>query len=204
MVKKNEIMVSNGIRKNYAPAGRRLTINSPKVISPVQQPGHVKHVPGNSSYRDMTNNGKKTLLPEDSICSHIKMREINKHIINGYIYRKSFPGLTAEDMDHYCLPTLIDDKPNTCIIHAGPNSLYKSIPEEITCDILNTVEICKSHGVNDILVSGIPYKVIFKDKVSEINSLLWEKQLMYDFTFIENGNIDATHIERQNICSSLV
>ena len=94
---------------------------------------------------------------------------------------------------------LIEDKPDTCIIHAGANSLLKSDPEEITSDILNTVDICKSYGVNDVYVSGITYRENFQEKVSETNSLLHAKQTRYGFTFIDNENINATHTWKDNI-----
>ena len=104
------------------------------------------------------------------------MKEINGWIKNGYAYRKGFPGSTAKDIAHYCLPTLIDDKPDTCIIHVGTNSLSKETPAEIVNGILHIVEICRSYGVHDIYVSGITYREHFRNAVSQTNNILRTKQ----------------------------
>ena len=124
---------------------------------------------------------------------------MNQYITNGYAYRKNFPGATPKDIAHYCLPTLIDDKPDTCIIHVGTNSLNIENPTEIVNDILNIVEICRSYGVNDIYVSGITYRENFQELVSGTNNLLRKKQLLNHFSFIENDNISAAHIWRDKL-----
>ena len=140
-------------------------------------------VPGNSSYSEINKEGKKVLILPDSICS--------QWINNGYAYRKHFPGSTAKDVAHYCLPALIYDKSDTCIIHVGTNSLNKENPAEIGNDILRIVEICRSYGGNDVYVSSITYREDFQKLVSEINNTLRAKQLFKNFSFIENDNITA-------------
>ena len=92
------------------------------------------------------------------------------------------------------LPSLIDDKPDTCIIHVGTNSLSKETPAEIVNGILHTVEICRSYGVHDINVFGITYREHFRSAVSQTNNILRTKQSLEDFNFIENDNITAAHI----------
>ena len=51
------------------------------------------------------------------------MKEFNKCVNNGYAYRKTFPGATSKELAHYCIPTLLADKPDTCVINMGTNSL---------------------------------------------------------------------------------
>ena len=82
-----------------------------------------KHIPGNSSYSNITNKGKKICILTDSICSRIKIKEFNKHVNNGHAYRKAYPGGTSDEMTHYCLYTLLKDHPDTMIINAGSNDL---------------------------------------------------------------------------------
>ena len=127
------------------------------------------------------------------------MKEFNEWINNGYAYRKHFPGPTTKDIAHYCLPTLIDDKRDSCIIHVGKNSLNKENPAEIVNDILRIVEICRIYGVNDVHVASITYRVDFQKLVSQINDLLRAKQFLNNFSFIENDNITAAHIWRDKL-----
>ena len=200
----NDVLQNNGIKITRYASQEDITrqkIN--KVNTKAKHKNEIynkaNHVPGNSSYSEITRGGKKILILSDSLCSRIRMKEFNQYITNGYAYRKNFPGATPKDIAHYCLPTLIDDKPDTCIIHVGTNSLNIENPKEIVNDILNIVEICRSYGVNDIYVSGITYRENFQELVSETNNLLRKKQLLNHFSFIENDNISAAHIWRDKL-----
>ena len=110
------------------------------------------YVPGNSSYAKMTNDGKKILILSDGICSRIKMKEF---VNNGYAYRKTFPPATPKVLARYCIPTLLANKPDTCVINIGTNSLLLDLHSIITNDILIIVGICRSYGVNNVFVSSI-------------------------------------------------
>ena len=90
----------------------------------------LKHVPGNSSY--VTRNGGKVLILSDSVCNRIKTKEFNRYIENGYAYRKTFPGATVNELAHYGIPTLLEDKPDTVIIHIGINDLHEKHPAGIS------------------------------------------------------------------------
>ena len=157
------------------------------------------HVPGNSSYAKMTNDGKKILILSDSICSRIQMKEFNTFVNNGYAYRKSFPGATPKELAHYCIPTLLEDKPDTCIINVGTNSLRRDKPLDISNEILNIVGICHNYGVNNVYVSSITYRPQFQKSVSELNKLLLDHHLQNDFKMIVNDNITGEHIWKDKI-----
>ena len=150
------------------------------------------HVPGNSSYAKMTNDGKKILILSDSICSHKQMKEFNTFVNNGYVYRKSFPGATPKELAHYCIPTLLEDKPDTCIINVGTNSLRRDKPLDISNEILNIVGICHNYGVH---LSHTDCK----KSVSELNKLLLDHHLQNDFKMIVNDNITGEHIWKDKI-----
>ena len=75
----------------------------------------------------------------DYLCSGIKMKEINHYILNGFTYRKSFPGVSAKDLTHHCLPTLQEDKPDSCIINVGSNDVGRMQPDDTPKHILKTV-----------------------------------------------------------------
>ena len=159
----------------------------------------LKHVPGNSPYTDVTRIGKKILILSDSKCSRIKMKELNYYIENGYAYRKTFPGATANELAHYCIPTLLEDKSETVIINIGTNSRRKKNPSDICNEITNIVSTCHSYGVKDVYVSAVIFRPNFDQLVNETNNFLRAKQLSHGFVFIDNDNILNDHIWKEKI-----
>ena len=93
--------------------------------------------------------------------------------MNGYAYRKSFPGATPEELAHYCIPTL-EDKPDICVIDVGTNRLNKNNHFEIADDISNVVNICRSYVVTDVYVSSVIYSQQFQKRVIDLNNLQYQ------------------------------
>ena len=77
------------------------------------------------------------------------MKELNQYIKNGYAYRKTFEGATSNELAHYCLLTLIKDKPDIAIINIGANDLNELEATHIHENIMKIVDLCKSYVVND-------------------------------------------------------
>ena len=127
------------------------------------------------------------------------MKEFNVYVRNGYAYRKAFPGATPKELAHYCIPTLLEDKPDIMIINAGTNSSNKNDLFKIADDISNIANICRSYGVNDVYVSSITYRRQYQKLITDLNNILRSKQLSHDFILIENDNISAKHIWRDKI-----
>ena len=53
------------------------------------------------------------------------MKELNDYVKEGTAYRKYYPGATPQEINNYCTYVLEAETPDTVIIHAGTNSLYK-------------------------------------------------------------------------------
>ena len=52
-------------------------------------------------------------------------------------YFRSFSGETSKQLDHYIIPSLVDDKPDAVIIHVGTNDiLYNESYEDIARNII--------------------------------------------------------------------
>ena len=153
---------------------------NPHPENDIKKYSYPKHIPGNSSYADIANYGKKILILSDSICSRIKLREFNSYINNGTAYRKSFPGATPKELAHYCTHSFMEDKPDTCIIHVGTNRLSRDDPLEIHNDIINIVKLCHSYGVKNVYISSIAYRPHLIQSVRDTNDLLRANQLLHD------------------------
>ena len=156
-----------------------------------------RHVAGNSTYASMAKSGKFFLLLSDSICS--RMREFNRNLCSGHAYRKQFPGSTSHEIAHYIIPTLINDKPDMIVIHAGTNDLRNTRKEEIVDSIMNIVGTYQKYGVTNIYVSSLIFREQYHIKVSEVNQLLRHRQTLNNFILIENDDITREHIWKDNL-----
>ena len=66
-------------------------------------------------------------------------------------------------------------------------------------DLFNIVKLCYSYGVNTVHVSTITFRPGYLKIVEEINKLICEKQVFYDYRVIKNDNITCEHIWRDKI-----
>ena len=82
-------------------------------------------IPGNSNYTSISNNNPKILVVGDSHVKQIRRIDFNKELRHGKAYFRSFSGATSKQLDHYIIPSLVNDK--LVIIHFGTsNILYNA------------------------------------------------------------------------------
>ena len=112
---------------------------------------------------------------------------------------KPFPGATPKELKHYCVHTLIHDKPDTVVINIGTNRIGKLDEFEISKDIADIVKIAHSHGVSKVFVSSIAYRPGLMHEVTKVNNLLRENQLLHDYELISNDNIEARHVWKDGV-----
>jgi len=159
-------------------------------------------VPGNSSFSDIVQHGKKAVLFSDSICNRFSEWELNQKSTNCRIKKKSFPGATASDLaEHHMHPYLKKNLPDVAVIHAGANDIFQLGGKEggLTDDQINTVcgniltcgMICKEYGVNKVTISSVLPGRSKKFTLSSIfiNNILEQLCEEVGFDFIRNANI---------------
>ena len=151
--------------------------------------GNRRHVPGNSSYADMSRDGKKVVILSDSMCGRIRIPTLNKTLNNKKAYKKFFPGATPDELHHYCTSTLSRDKPEIAIIHVGTNKVKDQDPVDIARSIMRIVETCKDYGTNSVFVSGVVYRPDAVESVALLNTILYQWSFIHGYTFINNENI---------------
>ena len=69
------------------------------------------------------------------------------------------------------------------------SSMNKEI--DIVNTILKTVDLCYRNGVTNVYVSGITCREEYQEKIDKINELLKNGTRGMNYTFIDNGNINA-------------
>ena len=186
---------------------------------PERQTVFKKMIPGPSTYSETVKSKRKVALLCDSIPKPISLYHMKKKLKDANIYKKCFPGVSSNHLNHHILPTLHEDQPDSVIIHVGINDLLNDVA--INDLISNTEKIgrtCVEKGVKDVIVSGIVYsRRLKKEMIDEANKRLEELCLQNEFLFLQNNNIkvedlckDGLHLDKNgkiiffdNICNFL-
>ena len=161
-------------------------------------------VPGDRTYAETTKNGKKVFLIGDSHVKRIKRNLFNKSLISGKSYIKTFSGSNTKQLNHYILPTLVDESPDIVIIHIGSNDITDRIntdPNKLAEGIINIGKKCKQFGVKEVVISSILVKstISLTNIIRQLNRLLNEMCILNGFHYICNDNITPDFLWRDGI-----
>ena len=129
----------------------------------------------------------------------MNMYEFNEHVKDGRTYMQHFAGATTKDLNHYCELTLHEEKPDRCIINVGTNDIARKENATICKEITEIVKKCHDFGVNEVFVSGIPYRPQYQVQVRKVNDILSRNEDQHGYSFIDNKNIAYKHIWRDKI-----
>ena len=155
-------------------------------------------VPGLNTYAKATTQGKKICIFGDSIVKTVNKKGHISKAVGITTFVKSFGGCRVDELQHYVTPTLAKNNIGAAIIHVGTNHLHANNPlnkdeqvSDIAQGIINVGLECKQGGVDNIFISSL---TIQKDnqgrqKAKEINGLLEQLCIEYQFTYINNENI---------------
>ena len=122
------------------------------------------------------------------------------------VYFKCFIGSNTKQLNYYANPTLVDEQPNTAIVHIGSNDIdkfnYSKVDvEDLAQRIIDIGKKCKSYGVNNIAISSISVRK--NDEVNEVikkvNNLLRTLCLEQSFTFVGNCAIAREMLWRDDL-----
>ena len=119
-----------------------------------------------------------------------------------FIEKFAHSGATAAHLRHY-VDVSLEKKPSVMIIHGGTNDIKgrnanSRTPEQIAGDLIATAVRAREHGVQNVAISGV---LITRDQQANmrgngINTLLKEYCRAYNFGFIDNSNIQITHLKQ--------
>ena len=121
------------------------------------------------------------------------MYHLKKKLKDADIYKKCFPGVNANHLNHQILPTLYEDQPDAAIIHVGINDILNGIDVNYIVNEIGKVGItCKQNGVNDVIISGVTYsRRVNNAIIDEVNKKLEELCLQHDFFLMNNKSIQV-------------
>ena len=170
-----------------------VTNNYPENNNPAYR-NHKPTVPGNAKYSDTVRFGRETVILGTSMIKGIRIKEFNSYLKNGYLKLRPLPEASVKQLQHYAIPSLVDETPNRVVLHGGCNdgSNRNASPEQIANDIKDLAGMCRGYGVNEIFVSNLicGKNNYLKEKVTRINFLLNLICKEKGFAFIDNRNIN--------------
>ena len=171
--------------------------------SNVAPPDFVNNLrPGPRPYNEVVQKGPETIIFSTSITKGINRNDLSERYEGeGQLSFRRFPGAKASHIKDYMPTHLAEIKPETVIIQAGGNDLptprSNPVPvEEISKVIMECGLLSRSYGVKNVLVSGVlPRKQYYThSRCKELNKILQEQCRANGFVYIDNSNIDVSHL----------
>lgn len=113
------------------------------------------------------------MLRTRSIFKELKVNDMNRYRKKISVRVRPFSGAMMKQLEHYIIPTLTDDTPNTIIIQGECNDVSdkNSNREDIANATGSLGNLCRSLGVNQVLVSLLNCRknIHLNNKVKRIN-----------------------------------
>ena len=155
--------------------------------------------PGRASFANATKRGRRAFILSDSMMQRIRKREFCKHLKNTWGQIKTFPGANSRYLHHHMLPFILEECPDTLVVHGGTNDLQNrdKTAEQIADDLINIGHTAKSLGVADVIFSSLVIRkdgVAINHKRNAVNEILKDKVSFNNFIFIDNNDINLEDI----------
>ena len=116
---------------------------------------------------------------------------------------RSFSGTNSKQLDHYIIPTFVDDKLDVVLLNVGTTNdiLINANDTELANNIINIGLNCKNHGVSKVFILSILVKKNPKlnPVIRKVNDQLRELCEINGFLFIDNDIITTDHLWRDGI-----
>ena len=157
-------------------------------------------IPGQRTYAETTSYGKKVLFLGDSHLRRINKNRVNNSFKNAKCVIKSFSGAKIDDLQHYAIPPLEQEKPDIAVIHVGSNNVtYDNLgddPNVIAEKIIQIGQRCIEYGVKDVIISSIfvKHSLTLSAFIRKINDELRVLCELCNFKFVSNDNIIRKHL----------
>ena len=152
------------------------------------------------------NDYHKTIVFSTSMTRDIDYVKFNKCYRNGHARFQKFHGGRARHMKEYVQTHMLEEKPDTVIIHAGGNDLRttRNNPTpalRVANDIIDIGLACKKNGASRVIISGVITRKpqFLQERCIEVNELLVSQCRLYNFTYIDNSDINLDCLQRDGV-----
>ena len=163
--------------------------------------------PGNQTYANaVASEKKKTCIIGDSHLARITKRSFRTGEERNFVIFKCFRGANTKQLHYYVVPTLVDEKPESIILHIGSNDITKTNYDNVTAkdlgqQIVSIPKKCRSFGVNNIAVSSILIRknMSINKIIKKVNEEISSMCAANGFHFICNDMIDVNMIWKDGL-----
>ena len=136
----------------------------------------------------------------------IKKKTRIKKIKGDKVYFKCFSGANTKQLDHYVIPALVDEKPQTVLMHIGSNDITKFNYHDVDVNnfanrILQIGLKCRYYGVKGIAISSV---LVRNDNnlnklIQGVTISLKHSFKFYGFDFLCNDTIGKNLLWRDSL-----
>ena len=108
-----------------------------------------KVLPRNTFYSSIAQSDRIAYIFGTTMARNVRAKNLNDKLRGASASIRDFRGATIKHLKHHVLPSLVDDTPDTAVIHGGCNDLgYKNNEALSTDDIVNAIleigKLCQS------------------------------------------------------------
>ena len=154
----------------------------------------LNYKPGVRSYRDVVEEGEKTVVFSNSITKGINADRFN-NAYRGTAEFIRFTGKKAQHMKNDIKEHLEKIRPDSVIIQSGGNDLATSAPTaDIAEQLIEAAAVCQRFGVSKICIGGVVTRPGLQGRCININNTLRRRCRARNYVFIENNFIFLNHL----------
>ena len=158
--------------------------------------------PGNQTYANaVATEKKKTCVIGDSHLARITKRSFRTGEERNFVIFQCFRGANTKQLDYYVVPTLVDEKPESLILHIGSNDIAKTNYDNVNAEyfgqrIVNIAKKSRLFGVKIIAISSILMRknISINKIIKKVNEEISSMCAADGFHFICNDMIDVSII----------
>ena len=153
-----------------------------------------------NSQRRRFNTSKKTLLVGDSMTKHICNQKVGR-ACRGLSKCYTYSGATVSTLETKLKSIMANESFSNLIIHVGTNDLVHKPAEAVAKNLEDLVMKFKGHTSN-IAISSVIMRNdgrVNPEQIFSLNCIINQWCINNNVHFIDNSNINSTHLNRSNL-----
>ena len=133
----------------------------------------------------------------------IRKAEFYRNLKRGFGSIVCYPGAKPKHMQHYIMPHVIEDHPETFVVHSGTNSIHnrEMTDEDLAKEVVKIGTNARELGAVKVIVSGIVVRrngMNVERRRRNVNRIIEQLCEKENFVFVNNDNIQIEDIDEKD------